>query len=110
MARAPSHTATDFWPFASRPRVPQRCLAWSAESRFIASGGEDLCVFVWDLLSERIVLQLPRARDWLCSVAFSEDNKWLACCGFGSSCVALHSIEVIHDQGEDDTSAPNAGA
>jgi len=71
-----------------------RCLAWSSDSRFLAEGGEHTQVFVWDILAKTIVLQLPKAEDWICSLAFSCDSMWLATCGFGDSSVTLHPIEV----------------
>merc|ERR1711879_1056453 len=58
-----------------------RCLAWTSDSRFLASGGEDLQVSVWDLIAEIVVFQLPKVRDWILSVAFSPDGQWLAHCG-----------------------------
>jgi len=77
-----------------------RCLAWSPDSRFLASGGEDLQVCVWDVKSERLVLRLPKARDWLNCLAFSPDSLWLASCGYGSSFVHLHAVQVKHEAEE----------
>jgi len=75
-----------------------RCLAWSPDSRFLASGGEDMMVSVFDVLSEGVVLQLPKVEDWLCSVAFSTDGRWLASCGYGDSAVTLHPVETVRDE------------
>lgn len=41
-----------------------RCLAWTANSRLLASAGEDMRVSVWDVLFKRVVLHLPKADDW----------------------------------------------
>merc|ERR1740121_1579999 len=71
-----------------------RCLAWSPNCNFLASGGEDLQVSVWDIISETMVLQLPKAKDWLCMLAFTADSRWLASCGFGHKAVTLHAVEV----------------
>mmetsp|Transcript_60941 Transcript_60941/g.109438 ORF Transcript_60941/g.109438 Transcript_60941/m.109438 type:complete len:111 (-) Transcript_60941:100-432(-) len=46
------------------------------------------------VLFKRVVLHLPKADDWLCGVAFSSDNKWLASCGYGQDTVDLWPIEV----------------
>mmetsp|Transcript_87968 Transcript_87968/g.262336 ORF Transcript_87968/g.262336 Transcript_87968/m.262336 type:complete len:445 (+) Transcript_87968:35-1369(+) len=70
------------------------CLAWTSDSRFLVSGGEDMQVSVWDLISERIVLQLPRMEDWLCAVAVSPTGDWLACSFFDGGGVSLHPVEV----------------
>lgn len=72
-----------------------RCLAWSPDSRFLASGGEDMQVSVWDFVKEALVFQLPKAPDWVCSIAFSPDGAWLASCGFGTDGVALHKVAVV---------------
>ncbi|CAE7631792.1 HET-E1, partial [Symbiodinium sp. KB8] len=37
-----------------------RCLAWAANSRLLASAGEDMRVSVWDVLYKRVILQLPK--------------------------------------------------
>lgn len=73
-----------------------RCLVWSSDSRFLASGGEDLHVSIWDVKSEHMVLKLPKEKDWVVSIAFSPDSLWLASCGFGCPLVRLHAIEVLH--------------
>jgi WD40 repeat protein len=72
-----------------------RCLSWSADSRFLASGGEDMQISVWDIITEQVIFQLPKATDWYCSVAFSRDNMWLATCGFGVSECTLHPVDYI---------------
>lgn len=71
-----------------------RCLSWSYSSRLLASAGEDMRVSVWDVLFKRVVLHLPKADDWLCSLSFSSDSKWLATCGYGQNTVDLWPIEV----------------
>jgi len=78
-----------------------RTLAWSPNGRFLASGGEEDQVAVWDIITERVILQLPRQKDWICRIAFSGDTKWLAMCGFGTSVVTLYPIE-FHDSEEEE--------
>lgn len=71
-----------------------RCLAWSADSQLLASGGEDMQVSVWNVVSERVILQLPKARDWLCCLAFNSLSSCLAAGGFGSQGVTQHHVQV----------------
>eukprot|EP00913_Durusdinium_trenchii_P022709 g21328.t1 len=71
-----------------------RTLAWTRNSRLLASAGEDMRVSVWDVLFKRVVLHLPKARGRLCGLAFSMDSRWLATCGYGQEAVDLWPIEV----------------
>jgi WD40 repeat protein len=80
-----------------------RCLSFSHDSRFLASGGEDMQISVWDLMKETVIFQLPKAKDWFCGVAFSPLNNWLATCGFGDSSITLYPIEG----GSGDPDAPS---
>jgi WD40 repeat protein len=75
-----------------------RCLAWSPDVRFLAVGGEDMQISVWDIVDDVLALQLPRARDWYCSLAFSADGLWLASCGFGTREVTLHPVTTSEDR------------
>ncbi|CAE8623728.1 unnamed protein product, partial [Polarella glacialis] len=74
-----------------------RCIGWSPDGRCLASGGEDRQVTVWDVLKKRIAFQLPRSQDWLCSLAFSSDSRYLATCCFGGAGVCLHSLDSKKD-------------
>jgi len=78
-----------------------RCLAWSPDSRFLASGGEDMQLTVWNVINESIAYQLPKCNDWLCAASFCPDSSWLATCGFCSTCVTLHPIEICGVKEED---------
>lgn len=71
------------------------CLSWSSDSRFLASGGEDMQVSVWDLSSERVVIQLPKQKDWVCGVALSSRSDFVAVCGFDSNDVMLYPVELV---------------
>lgn len=79
-----------------------RCLGWTSDSRFLASGGEDLRVSVWDLVAEVVAFQLPKASDWILSVAFSPDGQWLAHCGNGSNEVRFYPVEMVVKANEED--------
>eukprot|EP00411_Alexandrium_monilatum_P026113 CAMPEP_0175333112 /NCGR_PEP_ID=MMETSP0095-20121207/2115_1 /TAXON_ID=311494 /ORGANISM="Alexandrium monilatum, Strain CCMP3105" /LENGTH=497 /DNA_ID=CAMNT_0016630401 /DNA_START=3 /DNA_END=1492 /DNA_ORIENTATION=+ len=72
-----------------------RTLAWTPDSRFLATAGEDMQISLWDVLSEEIAFQLPKALDWYCSIAFTTDCRWLAACGFGSNAVTLHPLDLL---------------
>jgi len=75
-----------------------RCLAWSPDNRFLASGGEDMQISIWDVVDEVLALQLPKARDWYCGLAFSTDGLWLASCGFGTREVLLHPVTTSEER------------
>jgi len=86
-----------------------RCLSWSADSRFLASGGEDMQISVWDLLQETVLFRLPKTNDWYCGVAFSPTNNWLATCGYGCDTVTLYPIEGGIREEENDDEDQNEG-
>jgi len=71
-----------------------RCLAWAKGDKLLASGGEDMQVSVWDVLNKVLVFQLPKAKDWLMRIAFTQDCNWLVACSLGSSDVDLWPVEV----------------
>merc|ERR1719193_2536344 len=75
-------------------RAGVRCLAFSPDSHFLASAGEDMQVSVWDIIAERIVFALPKEQDWISGVAFSPDGAALAFCGFGRAGVSYHPVRV----------------
>jgi WD40 repeat protein len=80
-----------------------RSISWSPDSHFLASGGEDMQISVWDLLTEQVIFQLPKAKDWLCAVAFSPARTrelWIASCGFGQNAVDLCpvSLKLLSEQ------------
>jgi WD40 repeat protein len=68
----------------------QRCLSWSPCSRFLAAGGEDKRITVWDVLSQCIAYAMPEMQDWYCVIAFSPKGGWLASCCYDSSDVVLN--------------------
>jgi WD40 repeat protein len=83
-----------------------KCIAWSKDSRFVASAGEDMQISIWDLVSERITVQLPKAQDWYTGLAFSPCGRWLSSCGYGMNGVTLYPIDsqemALGDAGDDD--------
>jgi len=91
-----------------------RCLSWSPDSRFLASSGENMQVVIWDIMSERVVLQLPKANDWIMSVAFSPGSAWLAFCGFGCCAAQLQAVEFLdgamEEQKQDEVDAEGVSA
>merc|ERR1719281_2108448 len=69
-------------------------LAWSPDSRFLVSGGEDMKVSVWNLISRQLMFQLPKAKDWICGIAFHPSMTSLATCTFSDSSVTIHPLVV----------------
>jgi len=82
-----------------------RCLCWSADSRFLASGGEDMQISVWDLVMESVIFQLPKVKDWYCCLAFSPVSNWLASCGYDCNSVTLHPIKAYYEQPKEEPDA-----
>eukprot|EP00931_Biecheleriopsis_adriatica_P061222 TRINITY_DN36800_c0_g1_i2.p1 TRINITY_DN36800_c0_g1~~TRINITY_DN36800_c0_g1_i2.p1 ORF type:complete len:1338 (+),score=274.53 TRINITY_DN36800_c0_g1_i2:111-4124(+) len=74
-----------------------RCLSWAPSSQILASAGEDMQVTIWDVLDKSILRQLPKAPDWICSIAFSPDSKWFASCNFGTEHLNLWAIKVYEE-------------
>jgi WD40 repeat protein len=68
---------SSFKPVAKRAGVTYRCLAYSADGRTLALGGEDSTIRLWDMpaASERMVLR--GHADVVKSIAFSPDGKLL---------------------------------
>lgn len=75
-----------------------RCLAWSPDVRFLAVGGEDMQISIWDIVEDALAVQLPKAKDWYCSLDFSADGLWLASCGFGAREVTLHPVTTSEER------------
>jgi WD40 repeat protein len=68
-----------------------RCLAYSPDSRLLASGGADNLVILWDLASGGIVARLEGHEDWVRGVAFAPDGQRLASASWDNS-VRLWSV------------------
>jgi len=70
------------------------CLAWSHDSRFLASGGEDMKITMWDLQKSKMIFQLPKAQDWYSCVVFHPSMDAFATCGFSDNSVTIHGIQL----------------
>lgn len=68
------------------------CLGWSSDSRFLASGGEDMRVSVWNLSQRRLAFQLPKVKDWLSSVCLCPNFSCVAACTLSSPDVSLYPL------------------
>jgi WD40 repeat protein len=55
-----------------------RCLAMSKDGKWLASGGEDSAVQLWDVAGAKPAAKLTGLKDWVLCVAFSPDGKQLA--------------------------------
>ncbi len=56
-------------------------VAISPDGRWLASGGQDKKVRLWEMATGREVWTGPAHRDWVASVAFSRCGRWLASAG-----------------------------
>jgi WD40 repeat protein len=72
--------------FAQRPelvvqaghRNMVRSLAISRDSQWIASGGADKTIIIWEVGSGKQLLSLAGHKEWIFALAFSSDKKFLA--------------------------------
>jgi WD40 repeat protein/serine/threonine protein kinase len=58
-------------------RAPVRCVCWSPDGKFIASGGEDRTVRLWVVDTGKEVARLEGHDGWVTSVAFDPDGRRL---------------------------------
>src|SRR5205823_4167164 len=71
-----------------RARVPGQCLnlAFSPDGRFLATGGEEYTVKIWDVETGREAHPPLRGhKEDIYTVAFSPDGRWLASAGEDST-------------------------
>lgn len=73
-----------------------RCAQWSPRREdLIASAGDDLAVVLWWYHPEErqwVPRKLGNCEDWVCSLAWSPDGRWIAC-GDRSSHITLFSTD-----------------
>jgi WD40 repeat protein len=55
-----------------------RCLAMSPDGKWLAAGGEDNVVQLWEVAGAKPAAKLPGHTDWVLCLAFSPDGKQLA--------------------------------
>jgi WD40 repeat protein len=70
------------------------CLAWSRDGRYLASGGSDHWVRLWDARTGKQVRALGRHEDVVWSVAFSPDGKHVASAGRRDGLVHLWDVST----------------
>lgn len=56
-------------------------LAWSCDSRLLATGSADASVIIWDVQKGKKVVHLTNIRSTVTAISFSPDNKKLAVAG-----------------------------
>jgi WD domain, G-beta repeat/WD40-like Beta Propeller Repeat len=61
------------------------CVAWSPDGRFLASGGDDHFVGLWDTTSARELAVLGWHRDSVQALAWSPDGRFLASSSIGGT-------------------------
>lgn len=75
---------------ASAPQDSLRALAFSRDSRYLASGGASSAVYLWDLKRKSLSRTYSAHENMVNSVSFSTDGTQLASAGHGGE-LAFHS-------------------
>lgn len=66
---------------AAHDRQVVWCVAWSSDGKFLASGGSDQSVHLWEAPARRLHRVLRGHEDEVWSVLFARDGTWLASSG-----------------------------
>src|SRR5262249_23858687 len=64
---------------------PVDALAFSPDSRLLASGSKDLSAIIWDVQGQKIVQRLKGHKDYIFSIAFTPDGKRLVTGSFDNT-------------------------
>ena len=78
-------------PQAARPWTAKRqCLAWSPDSRQLATGGSHLTI--WDVHTRNPIMIINRF-EWISAITWSSDSTWIVC-GIGGDDGAVIGYEL----------------
>jgi WD40 repeat protein len=57
---------------------PVKCLAWTADGRYLASGGDDNTIKVWSAANGNVIATSDHYATWIRSLSWSPSNQCLA--------------------------------
>jgi WD40 repeat protein len=76
---------------------PVRCVAFSPDGKFLASGDENKLIFVWDLRTGKKISTLIGHSDDLTSLTFSTDGKYLISGSENEEIIIWDAIKIMPD-------------
>jgi serine/threonine protein kinase len=65
--------------------APVNVVTWSPDGRYLASGGHDRAVHVWDVLDRRLAVVYASHASPICGLSWSPDSRRIASSGFAAN-------------------------